>query len=454
MHPTGGRAYGYERVRDARDKVVHRIYEPEAAILREVANRALAGESLTRLSAELNRRGVPTSLGGRWQPSKLRALLTSPFHTGRFPDGARGSWPALFSDDEATLLRARFPRDENAGIGRGRGPRPGRAYALAGVAVCSECGRKLLGSSGAYRCQARNGGCGKVRIPSWPVDQYVDEQVWRRPEVWEADAEQAALQRQRTTDTEPLLAEVRAAEARLLELHEAYAAGEITLDDFKLMRDAVGPTRGGRRGTDAGDGSDTSPNVAIPERRGLRRGRGALCPLAASRADARGDRRAKRLLPGVDREGGRLARPSAWTSAQGCPVGRARARSDRVAIAPSAGDDTPSGGYCERGWPLRARRGRLRDQRVEQVLGGEVVQLVVGEDVSAELLTLRSSWHSVPPLVGGWGDGADGGGAPGRSSTLLVPFPAVSGTFCTLLPRSQMHAVDRKRGTLNVAGAR
>jgi DNA invertase Pin-like site-specific DNA recombinase len=236
----GGRAYGYERVRDERDKVVHRIYEPEAAVLREVANRALAGESLTRLSAELNSRGVPTSQRGRWQPSKLRALLTSPFHTGRFPDGARGSWPAIFSDDEATLLRARFPRDENAGVGRGRGPRPGRAYALAGIAVCSDCGRKLLGSSGAYRCQARNGGCGRVRIPSWPVDQYVDEQVWRRPEVWEANAEQAAHRRQRTTDTEPLLAEVRAAEARLLELHEAYAAGEITLDDFKLMRDAVG----------------------------------------------------------------------------------------------------------------------------------------------------------------------------------------------------------------------
>jgi len=36
------------------------------------------------------------------------------------------------------------------------------------------------------------------------------------------------------------LAEVHAAEARLLELHEPYASGEITLDDFKRMRDAVG----------------------------------------------------------------------------------------------------------------------------------------------------------------------------------------------------------------------
>jgi hypothetical protein len=38
------------------------------------------------------------------------------------------------------------------------------------------------------------------------------------------------------------------------------------------------------RGTDAGDGSDTSPNVAIPE---------TLRPLAAARADARGDRGAE-----------------------------------------------------------------------------------------------------------------------------------------------------------------
>jgi DNA invertase Pin-like site-specific DNA recombinase len=235
----GGRAYGYERVKDERGKVrEHRVVGSEAAVLREVADRALAGESLTRLSAELNRRGVPTSQGGRWQPSKLRQLLTSPFHAGRFPDRTRGTWPAIFSDDEATLLRARFPRAERAGVGRGRGPRPGRAYVLAGLAVCSECDRKLLGSAGAYRCQARNGGCGRVRIPSWLVDRYVLEQMWTQHYREIVESEQQ--QRERTADTEPLLAELRAAEARLFELHEAYAAGEITLDDFKQMRDAVG----------------------------------------------------------------------------------------------------------------------------------------------------------------------------------------------------------------------
>jgi site-specific DNA recombinase len=236
----GARAYGYERVKDERGKVrEHRIVAAETAILREVADRALAGESLTRLSAELNSRGIAASQGGRWQPSKLRSLLTSPFHAGRFPGGTRGSWPAVFSDDEATLLRARFPRDENAGIGRGRGPRPSRAYALAGIAVCSECGRKLLGSSGAYRCQARNGGCGKVRIPSWPVDRFLDQRLWARVDVNIAESERVRQQHERTTNTEPLLAELRAAEARLAELREAYADGEIALDDFKSMRDAI-----------------------------------------------------------------------------------------------------------------------------------------------------------------------------------------------------------------------
>lgn len=236
----GARAYGYERVKDERGKVKeHRIVASEAAVLREVATRALSGESLTRLSVELNRRAIPTSLGGRWQPSKLRSMLTSPFHAGRFPDETRGSWPAIFSDDETTLLRARFPRDENAGVGRGKGPRPGRAYALTGLAVCSECGKKLLGSAGAYRCQARNGGCGRVRIPSWPVDTLVHESLWTRQDAVEWDAERTRQERERSADTEPLLREVQAAEVRLTKAREAYADGSLSLDDFKVMRDAI-----------------------------------------------------------------------------------------------------------------------------------------------------------------------------------------------------------------------
>jgi site-specific DNA recombinase len=236
----GARAYAYERIKDEAGKVrEHRIVTSEQAVLREAANRALAGESLNRIAVDLNRRGVPTSQGRRWQPSKLRALLTSPFHAGRYPDGTRGNWPAIFSDDEHLLLRSHFPR--NTGVGRGRGERPGRAYVLAGLAHCSECGRKLLGSSGSYRCQVRNGGCGKVRIASWVLDRYVDETVLTRPEVREADPSRRPDEAKPAPATadEVLVRELRDVEARRLEARDGYADGSLSLEDFRGITDAL-----------------------------------------------------------------------------------------------------------------------------------------------------------------------------------------------------------------------
>ncbi|HEY2943441.1 MAG TPA: recombinase family protein [Vicinamibacteria bacterium] len=230
----GAPAFGYERIRE-NGKIAHRIIEAEAAVLRDAASRALAGESFNRLSAELNRRGVTTSLGLRWTPSKLRATLLSPFHAGLHADGTRGTWPAILTVDMATLLRAQFK--PAPGLGKGRGEKPARAYPLAGLAVCSECGGKLLGSSGAYRCQTRNGGCGKVRIPSWPVDQLVDRALWDRRDVNLAEAERARAAA--AVGTEPLVQAIQAAESRREEAREAFAAGEIELADFKAIAQAV-----------------------------------------------------------------------------------------------------------------------------------------------------------------------------------------------------------------------
>ncbi|MGH2966218.1 MAG: recombinase family protein [Solirubrobacterales bacterium] len=225
----GGLAYGYDRVKNDSGRVVeHRIEPIAAGVLREVATRALAGESLNKLSKELNARGVTTPRGGRWQPSRLRQLITSPFHAGRFPDGTAGNWPAIFSEDEATLLRARF-----ASTPTGQG-RPGVAYALSGLLVCSECDRKLMGSGGDYRCMPRNGGCGRIRIKAAPVDEYVDGRLWARYEVNESEGPTAPA-----VDTTVLVNAVQASEARAAELHEAYAAGDLTLADFKAMREAV-----------------------------------------------------------------------------------------------------------------------------------------------------------------------------------------------------------------------
>lgn len=251
----GARAYGYERIKGADGKVrEHRILEAEAAVLRDAKNHALAGSSLYRISVDLNARGVPTAQSGRWQPSKLRDLLTAPFHAGRYPDGTRGSWPAIFTDDEHTLLKAKFPRRKNGGSGR-----PPRVYPLSGLLVCSECGRKLMGSGGAYRCQPRNGGCGKVTIRAFPVDMIVNDALEARPEWW--DYNPRANDREHV-DAEAL-AELHAAEARLVELRDAFAAGDVSLEDFKVMREAITIRAGAA--SDRVQAVESSPSVAVAE---------------------------------------------------------------------------------------------------------------------------------------------------------------------------------------------
>ncbi len=66
----GTRPYGYETDR--------RTLRPdEAAIIRECAQRALAGDSLRALCLDLNDRDVPTVTGTPWKSQTLKRILTS-----------------------------------------------------------------------------------------------------------------------------------------------------------------------------------------------------------------------------------------------------------------------------------------------------------------------------------------------------------------------------------------
>jgi site-specific DNA recombinase len=210
----GAVSFGYRREKDARGKVVHKIDQREARVLRGVARRALAGESLNSLAREV---GV--------QPSRLRSILNAPFHAGLFGDGTRGDWPAIFTEDDHRLLVARFPR-------RNGGQRPAVAYPLASLVVCGCCGKKMLGSGGSYRCQARNGGCGRNRARAFYADQFVVEEVIGR--IPESPPESSP-----PPDDPAPLEELRALQVRQLEAREAYARGELALADFQGASRAI-----------------------------------------------------------------------------------------------------------------------------------------------------------------------------------------------------------------------
>ncbi len=179
----GPRPFGYEK-----DGLTVRA--SEAAIIRECAAKILAGASMNSLTHDLNRRGIPTASGGRWQRSTLAVIFRNKRIMGvRVHDGVehKAQWPAIISRDEweqiQLILDARHMRKT----------RTVRSYLLTGLVVCGRCGALMVGSGHnvrgelqrRYYCvpedssgQAR--GCGKVSRLADPLEALVGQAVLKR----------------------------------------------------------------------------------------------------------------------------------------------------------------------------------------------------------------------------------------------------------------------------------
>ena len=146
--PGGGtgrhRAYGYEP--DQLTVVAH-----EQAIVREVAERVVAGETWGAVIADLNARQVPTVSGAPWSRTSITKTVTSLRTAGRRSyrgqDLGPAVWPPLIPHDLWQAVRS-F-----------RGPtHPGqtnrRKYLLSGLARC-ECDGLIISRTGdppGYAC--------------------------------------------------------------------------------------------------------------------------------------------------------------------------------------------------------------------------------------------------------------------------------------------------------------
>ena len=72
----GTRPYGFEADRTT-------ICESEASVIREAAQRVVAGESIRSIVADLNDRCIPTVMGGEWKTPNLRRIVSSPRTSGQ-----------------------------------------------------------------------------------------------------------------------------------------------------------------------------------------------------------------------------------------------------------------------------------------------------------------------------------------------------------------------------------
>lgn len=172
------RPFGYDR--DPGGGIL--LVDAEARELHTAAAAVLDGASLASVVADLNRRGVPTSTGGRWTVTALRRLLVNPRHAGRAvyrgQDVSAGDWPAVLTEDQHRALVARLT-DPTRRTQTGTAHR----YLLSGLVRCGLCGEPMfatpMGQRGgywmAYRCRATH-----LARRLEPVDELVEGVVLAR----------------------------------------------------------------------------------------------------------------------------------------------------------------------------------------------------------------------------------------------------------------------------------
>jgi DNA invertase Pin-like site-specific DNA recombinase len=234
MHQGGCRQFGYQR-----DGAVE---ENEAAVVRDVAARLLAGESLRSVANDLNKRGIPTTTGGQWRSEALGQMLKSPRLVGlrvykdkTFP----GSWEPVLDQGTWTDLQTRLSRHAAA-------KRTVEAHLLTGLLFCGKCGGRLktMGMRlkdgrpyPRYQCvrQPGDSNCGGVAIAKDSTDLYVTGRLLSflaktalKP-LDEATQHRAILEREVEADEEALVALTQA----------RYVERSLTDEEFRPAREAL-----------------------------------------------------------------------------------------------------------------------------------------------------------------------------------------------------------------------
>ncbi len=234
--PSGGgpRPFGFRPDRVTLD-------EAEAAVIRELAARLLAGEPLVSLTKWLQDSQVRTVMGKDWRTPTVRNLLLSPRIAGlREHQGqviGQAIWAPIISEEDHARVIALLTDPTR------RTNRTARRYLLSGLCRCGKCGAKMVTgqSRDRRRYMCRSGadfaGCGGIMI-SATVEDLITEAVLYRLDTPELAA--AIEGRQRADESSAALSESIAADtAQLDELAALYAARAITAPEWLAARKPI-----------------------------------------------------------------------------------------------------------------------------------------------------------------------------------------------------------------------
>ncbi len=228
----GTRPFGFE--------ADHRTIRPaEAAIIRECAARALAGDSLRSICSDLNSRGIASATGKQWSPQTLRRMLTSGRISGQREHHGeivgKAEWARIVTPAETQRLRAKL-RDPDR-----RTNRAARRYLLTRLLRCHYCGLPLVArpredGSRRYVCASGPGfgGCGKTTVIADDLEAFIVEAVLHRLDS--PDLPRALNGSVSDTDGAEWQAEIEQTKAKLDELAELWAEGAIGRSEWLKAR--------------------------------------------------------------------------------------------------------------------------------------------------------------------------------------------------------------------------
>ena len=240
---SGGiRPYGYRP-----DRMT--VIPQEAEIIREMATRVLAGESVGEIVRDLNRRRIQTvsqwmvkdraargrpgkTEGHAWSRTSVRTLLSRPRIAGlltyKGEVTGEAAWPAILDretfDRLQVALSNRRPQQRMSNS---------RKYLLSGIATCGTCGTGLqVGhqSNGAisYKCPTQR----HVTRHMGKVDAYVVRSYWEHQNRLGEHIARLAEQMQ---ETDEIGAEIQRLRLRLDEAADGYANDDMTAEQLTTI---------------------------------------------------------------------------------------------------------------------------------------------------------------------------------------------------------------------------
>ena len=232
--PHGGshRPFGY-----ADDRIT--IREDEAEVIRAVAARFIAGDSVRSLATWLDAEGVHTVSGGAWRTTTLNSMLASPRIAGlrqhRGEVVGKAVWEPIITMGERDKILARMAARKTSGR---RAP---RRYLLSGLVRCGRCESTLYSQARAtsrrYVCLSGpdHGGCGRLTVVAAPLEELVTNAVLYRLDTAEL-ADTLAGRNRTDTQAAGLTDAIAADRAQLDELAGLYAARDIGVREWMAAR--------------------------------------------------------------------------------------------------------------------------------------------------------------------------------------------------------------------------